>query len=67
MYSDSEGAIAGREVPGIHVFPLCDRHHKIAHLKRYWRKGRTPPPTLDSRNTPEFYETLQQGWREKIK
>lgn len=61
IYQDKDGAIKGREIPGVHVFPLCDRHHKVAHQKRNWLKSKTDPE-LNNRNTPEFYRLLRQGW-----
>ena len=35
------GAIAGREITGLHIFPLCTKCHGIAHSKRNWRKSQT--------------------------
>ena len=61
VYQDKDGVIRGREVPGVHVFPLCDRHHKIAHISRNWRRDQKNPET-DNRNTPEFYRLLRRGW-----
>ncbi len=61
VYRDKDGLVRGREVPGVHVFPLCDKHHKIAHRRRHWIRDRKNPET-DSRNTPEFYRLLRQGW-----
>ncbi|WP_228062061.1 hypothetical protein, partial [Coleofasciculus sp. LEGE 07081] len=51
--------IAGHEEPGITVFPLCDRHHCLAHHSSYWRRYR-------AENTPAFYKLLRIGWMEKV-
>jgi len=64
LYKDKEGAIAGREIPGIHVFPLCDQHHKLAHNRRHWRKD-PYKPELGNKNTPSFYLLLRKGWQDK--
>jgi hypothetical protein len=43
-YSDIFGAIAGREQPGIDVFPLCHScHHEVAHSQRHWVKNKARP------------------------
>ena len=64
LYSDKMGLIAGREIPGVHVFPLCDRHHKEAHSRRNWI--RSHDPVSGNRNTAAFYLQLLQGWREAV-
>lgn len=65
LYRDKQGAIAGREIPGIHIFPLCDRCHSknygCAHHCFNWRKDPNYPE-LGNKNTPQFYEQLRQGW-----
>lgn len=66
VYKDAQGAIAGREVPGVHVFGLCLRHHKEAHLPRHWKKDKKPPPKLDSANTIDFYLKLRKGFCSKV-
>jgi hypothetical protein len=60
LYADKLGSIAGREVPGVHIFPLCVKHHKEAHLKKNWIHS--PNPVLGNRNTVSFYLRLRQGW-----
>lgn len=60
LYSDKLGMIAGREVPGVHVFPLCQKHHKLAHSKRNWICAMNP--VENNRNTPAFYLQLRMGW-----
>jgi hypothetical protein len=52
--------IAGREVPGVHLFPLCMKHHKLAHSKRNWIQAQNP--VKNNRNTPAFYLQLRMGW-----
>lgn len=63
-------AVAGEEIAGAHVFPLCRRHHSEtdptgAHHPDNWIKGKEPPPSLDARNTADYYRLLRQGWTEK--
>lgn len=69
LYCDKQGAIAGREIAGVHIFPLCDRHHSKerdgAHHWRNWRKDRNQPE-LGNKNTPKYYLLLRQGWMEKV-
>ncbi|WP_414590188.1 hypothetical protein, partial [Scytonema sp. PCC 10023] len=74
VYKDAQGAIAqgavakpiaGREIPGVHVFALCLKHHKEAHTFRNWRRGFEPPPKLDSANTISFYQKLRKGFCSK--
>lgn len=72
VYRDDEGSIFDREVPGVHVFPLCDKHHSRrhpegAHHWRNWRQGKEPPPALDAHQMPKYYLLLRQGWLEKTK
>ena len=62
VYRTKEGkSIAGQEIPGVHVFPLCDRCHKIAHSPQNWEWDRRSP-ALGNRNTPKFYLELRNGW-----
>lgn len=66
LYHDLDGnSIAGRERPGLEIFPLCQRHHELAHFPKYWRKD-SKNPVLNNQNTPEFYRLLRQGWKEKV-
>jgi hypothetical protein len=60
LYADKLGSIAGREIPGVHVFPLCARHHKEAHSRKNWIHSSNP--VLGNRNTVSFYLRLRQGW-----
>lgn len=64
LYYDKQGAIAGRELPGIHVFPLCDTHHKLAHKKSNWITNKSNPE-LGNKNTSGFYLVLRNGWLER--
>lgn len=64
-YRDRRGAIAGREVPGIDVFPLCASHHKQAHHPKNWVRDRRNP-VLGHHNTEVFARKLKRGfwlWR----
>lgn len=70
VYWDNEGAIAGREIPGVHVFPLCNYHHATdhregAHHSNNWHKD-SRNPVLKNRNTPQYYLKLRTGWLEKL-
>lgn len=65
LYKDKQGAIAAREIPGVHVFPLCDQHHAIAHTPQNWRKDYRCPE-LGNKNTPHFYMKLRRGWLQKL-
>ena len=60
----------GREIPGVHVFGLCDRHHSRfvfegAHHPINWTKGIVPPDYLDALQKPHFYCLLVEGFKEK--
>jgi hypothetical protein len=61
MYQDKDGAIAGRELPGVHIFPLCVDCHKRAHLRDVWIRNRQNP-VLGHRNTDEFIRKLKVGY-----
>lgn len=62
VYCDKEGrAIAGREIPGAEVFPLCDRCHEIAHDQKNWVRD-NKNPVLGNRNTAKFWKKLRKGW-----
>lgn len=65
LYRDKRGMIAGREIPGVHIFPLCDRCHSVAHSSKNWRRDPVCPE-LGNRNTPDFYRKLRFGWLAKI-
>lgn len=71
-YRDKLGAIRGREIPGVHAFPLCDRHHnqrsdrECAHHPANWYAGIEPPPTLDAYQKRHYYKLLVRGWQEKL-
>lgn len=70
-YQDKNGAIEGREIPGVHVFPLCDSHHddrenpESAHHPANWYSGMLSGARLDARNRIEYYKLLVKGWDEK--
>lgn len=65
LYRDKRGAIAGREVPGVHIFPLCMVCHKTAHKRTNWRKDPIYPE-LGNRNTSRFYKELRAAWVELV-
>lgn len=67
VYRDAQGAIAGRELPGIHVFAQCKVHHSRlnkdgAHNRRNWIKGTKKEHYLDARQTVEYYQKLRKGF-----
>ncbi len=49
--------IAGYEMIGVHIFPLCERCHQIAHLPENWIKDGNNP-VLKNRNTVKFYRII---------
>lgn len=59
-YFDAGGAIAGREIPGIDVFPVCAECHKpILHDPTKWFGVADP---LSRRNMPRVIKTLRANW-----
>ncbi|MBP0004244.1 MAG: hypothetical protein J7642_11100 [Cyanobacteria bacterium SBC] len=42
-YRDIRGKIAGREIPGWDVVPLCRRCHGIVHRQQYWYRDKRNP------------------------
>lgn len=53
------GAIAGRERPGVDVFPLCSTCHQELHSPLLWAEV----PDLEARtNTPKAISRLQENW-----
>lgn len=64
LYADGKGAIAGREIPGVHVFPLCGDCHKEAHSAENWTKDPIEPVTCNC-STERFYKRLRKGWLER--
>jgi hypothetical protein len=62
-YKNKRGrSIRNYEKAGIHVFPLCEDCHKIAHLKKNWVWDEANP-VLNNQNSPEFYRKLRNGWK----
>jgi len=58
VYSNKKNKrIAGYELIGIHIFPLCPKCHKIAHSTQNWIKDNNNP-VLRNRNTAKFYRTI---------
>lgn len=60
-YSDEHGAIAGREIPGEDIFPLCQQCHGLHHTKRYWIKSKVNP-ALNNRATDDAIELLKNNY-----
>lgn len=70
LYKDAQGVIAGREIPGIHIFSVCPAHHAktgkdAAHSPRNWVRGTKAKEYLDAHQKVHYYEKLRQGWSEK--
>lgn len=65
-YKDRRGAIAGREKPGVDLFPLCQKCHGIAHSKGNWIKDKTDP-VLGNRNADKFLNQLEDNWKAMAK
>lgn len=61
-YARNGRAIAGKEQPGVDIFPLCGDCHKIAHQPKNWIKDKNNP-VLGNRNHPEFVKRLQSGFK----
>lgn len=62
-YKDEHGAIAGREVPGVDVVPVClDCHIPICHDPENWITDKRNPK-LNNRNTPEFAKFLRDNYQ----
>lgn len=60
-YRDRNGAIAGKEKPGIDLFPLCQKCHGKAHNTENWVKDKADP-VLGNRNTDKFLSQLKDDW-----
>ena len=67
-YRDSFGAIAGRELGGIHCVPLCDRCHGSEHRNKGSAHGKnnwivSANPVLDNRNTIGYrFQAVVKFW-----
>lgn len=61
MYRDILGRVAGREIAGIHIFPLCNRCHEKAHSRLNWIQNRQDF-VWGNRNQPHFYWKLIRGY-----
>ena len=60
-YSDRDGAIAGREIPLVDVFPLCNECHDTYHFTNgYWIED-DEDPVLLNRNSPVAYWNLRMN------
>ena len=61
-YQDSYGAIAGRELPGLDVFPVCQDCHGDLHSSQHWVKD-LDSPVLGNHQKVETVEILAMGYR----
>lgn len=65
-YRDCRGAIAGREVPGRDVFPLCKFHHERVHKKDAWTVEQYAlHGVLGNCQKPRWVRKLKRGFRVK--
>lgn len=60
-YQDEEGAIAGREVPGVSVFPLCNPCHDRMHRSDRWYEDPFDP-VLRNCNRWNVVMSLRANW-----
>ena len=72
LYRDKDGPIAGREIPLVHCFGLCDYHHSdqdenCAHFPTNWYRGHELGARLDARQRVNYYRLLIQGANEKTR
>ncbi len=68
LYRDRSGAIAGREIPGVHVFPLCRQCHQSdggAHDSANWY-GDFKNPAEGNHQSPSYYQKLRKAWIKKV-
>ena len=64
LYEDRHGAIAGREIPGVHVFPLCASCHQGdggAHATSHWHRD-LRDPVAGNHHSPDYYRKLPSAW-----
>ncbi|MCC5898412.1 MAG: hypothetical protein JJU32_10910 [Phormidium sp. BM_Day4_Bin.17] len=59
-YRDMRGKIAGREVPGWDVVPLCRRCHGRVHRQDYWHSAKRHPAV----NNRQYFAVL---WRLRLR
>jgi len=67
-YSDWRGAIAGRELTGVDIFPVCKNCDRQCHSKENWvvpfaKRDRV----LGSRNTDRFRRQLIHSYQRRTK
>ena len=60
--SKKKEKIAGNEKIGVHIFPLCESCHNIAHLPTNWIRDYSNP-VLKNHNTVPFYKQLVTGYK----
>ena len=68
LYADRRGAIAGREIPGVHVFPLCSACHQGeggAHDASHWYHD-FADPVGGNHQAPAYYQKLRSSWVAKV-
>jgi len=62
-YKDELGAIAGREVPGVDVFPVCPDCHDLLHEPSRWLTANQGlKQVLDNRNFASVQRELRDGF-----
>lgn len=62
-YRDRQGLVAGREIPGVHVFPLCHTCHMGeggAHSTTNWHHESNAE--RDNHQSPAYYRKLRAAW-----
>jgi hypothetical protein len=61
-YKDQYGAIAGREIPGVDIFPVCIKcHDSECHSKENWVIAKVKPE-LNNHSTEDAVERLKIGY-----
>lgn len=68
LYADARGAIAGREIPGVHIFPLCTACHQGeggAHDSAHWFHD-FADPIAGNHQSPAYYQKLRSAWVAKV-
>jgi hypothetical protein len=61
-YKAGDRALAGGEVPGRDVFPMCEGCHAIAHHPKNWIKDKQDPK-LGNHNTETFTNKLRANFK----
>jgi hypothetical protein len=61
-YRDWRGPIAGREIPGWDVVPLCRSCHGIVHRKRLWYTAPVNPKANNRQRWPALWRLRLRFW-----